>query len=71
MNRFTRFFGCFSLAVLSLSGCSTGTAFDTYPGAAAVLGLNKPDRASSGSVSTSVAARDADWDSSTWARKQE
>ena len=43
MIRFARFFGCFSLAVLSLSGCSTGTVFDTYPGAAAVLGLDEPD----------------------------
>ena len=71
MIRFTRSFGCFSLAVLSLSGCTTGTVFDTYPQAAAVLGFNKPDRAASGSIPTAVAAHDADRDSATWARGQQ
>jgi hypothetical protein len=42
MIYFSRFFlGCVVIAVLSLSGCSTGTAFDSYPGASTVIGSNR------------------------------
>jgi hypothetical protein len=71
MRHFARFFGCLSLAVLFLSGCTTGTAFDHYPGAASVLGFDKPERASSDSVPAAIAARDTDWDSSRWQRDQQ
>ena len=72
MTCFSRFFlGCFAIALLSLSGCATGTAFDRYPGVAAAFGASKSEGASSGSASAKVVTRNPDWDSQSWAHGQQ
>ena len=69
MIYFSRFsLGFVVIAALSFSGCSTGTAFDSYPGAAAIFGFSRP--ASPGSVPAAFAARDPDWDGATWEHRQ-